>query len=160
MKFYDFYQSMKRVNDQPETQRREPSVFIEVYKPGVIGGTPCVPVKLLHSGFDWDNGKVLIVPEWQLTELTPEQVADITASVRKGQSWHSFEKYKKHRAEVEGLKAQRDELLAALELANQFIMNGIEFGYIQMPQPDTPDSALTTPDVIRDTIARAKGGDA
>lgn len=56
------------------------------------------------------------------------------------------------------LEAQRDELLDALELAQQFISNGIELGFIRMPDPDTPDPALKTPGIIRTAIAKAKGG--
>jgi hypothetical protein len=55
------------------------------------------------------------------------------------------------------LIAAAPDLLEALKKANQFITNGIELGYIQMPDPETPDSAHDTPGIIRDAIAKAKG---
>ena len=46
-------------------------------------------------------------------------------------------------------------LLEACEVALSFISNGIELGYITMPDLDTPDSAHATPDVLRSAIAAA-----
>ncbi|WP_219725227.1 hypothetical protein, partial [Streptococcus suis] len=36
----------------------------------------------------------------------PEQVADITESVRKGQSWHAYQEYKKHKEQLEKLSIE------------------------------------------------------
>ena len=47
-------------------------------------------------------------------------------------------------------------LVEALEAANQFITNGIELGFIRMPDASTPDPAHKTPDRIRAAIAAAK----
>lgn len=41
------------------------------------------------------------------------------------------------------------ECIAALQQARQFITNGIEFGYIRMPDADTPDPAHATPGAIQ-----------
>jgi len=41
------------------------------------------------------------------------------------------------------------ECIAALQQARQFISNGIEFGYIRMPDADTPDPAHATPGAIQ-----------
>lgn len=57
---------------------------------------------------------------------------------------------------VRAIEAQRDELLAALKVAAEFIDNGIEFGFIRMPDQDTPDSAHKTPQIIRDAIAKCE----
>lgn len=48
-------------------------------------------------------------------------------------------------------------LLEALENAKQFIENGIELGYIRMPDADTPDSAHNTLPMINAAIAAARG---
>ncbi|EKF0449711.1 hypothetical protein OX161_003251, partial [Escherichia coli] len=79
-----------------------------VHSPGSIGSTPSVEVQSIHAGFDWDSGKVLIFPAQPLTTLTPEQVADITDSVRKGQSWHAYQEYKKHKEQLEKLSIELD----------------------------------------------------
>ena len=55
------------------------------------------------------------------------------------------------------LIAAAPELLEALEAARIFIRNGIELGYIRMPDPDTPDSAHDVPPMIAAAIAKAKG---
>ncbi|MGD3056810.1 hypothetical protein ACP81J_23955, partial [Escherichia coli] len=87
---------------------RDMDVTIVVHSPGSIGSTPSVEVQSIHAGFDWDSGKVLIFPAQPLTTLTPEQVADITDSVRKGQSWHAYQEYKKHKEQLEKLSIELD----------------------------------------------------
>lgn len=50
--------------------------------------------------------------------------------------------------------AQVRELVEALARAEQFIANGIELGYIRMPDADTPDTAHETPKILRALIAK------
>lgn len=42
-----------------------------------------------------------------------------------------------------------EEIKKALAAAEQFIVNGVELGYIRMPAPETPDSAHNTLPTIR-----------
>jgi hypothetical protein len=61
-----------------------------------------------------------------------------------------------HAAVVDDWHKQRrhiETLKAALRCADQFITNGIELGYIRMPDADTPDSAHKTPGIIRAALA-------
>ncbi|WP_437439616.1 hypothetical protein [Klebsiella pneumoniae] len=102
---------------------------------------------------------MLIYPAQPLTTLTPEQVADITASVRKGQSWHAFEAYKKHKAQLENaafehakIAGRRDELLAALQKYNDAFM---EFDGENRDSRTRMRRAVTK---AKSIIARAKGG--
>jgi hypothetical protein len=46
--------------------------------------------------------------------------------------------------------------LQALEAAQRFIRNGVEFGYIRMPDADTPDPAHRTPGLIDAAIRALK----
>jgi hypothetical protein len=55
------------------------------------------------------------------------------------------------------LIAAAPALLEALEKAKQFIENGIEFGYIRMPDADCPDSAHETLPTIIAAIKTARG---
>lgn len=48
------------------------------------------------------------------------------------------------------------ELLEALRAARIFIGNGIELGYIRMPDRDTPDAAHKTPAIVRSAITKAE----
>ena len=55
-----------------------------------------------------------------------------------------------------------EDFEAALERMNlrdadKFITNGIELGYIRMPDPDTADRAHATPGIVRAAIALAQG---
>lgn len=50
----------------------------------------------------------------------------------------------------------RNAALEALEAARRFIRNGIEFGYIRMPDADTPDPAHRTPGLIDAAIHALK----
>ncbi|WP_241134077.1 hypothetical protein [Achromobacter insuavis] len=50
----------------------------------------------------------------------------------------------------------RNAALEALEAARQFIGNGIELGYIRMPDADTPDPAHRTPGLIDAAIRALK----
>lgn len=99
---------LNRILSNNHSHRRDMDVTIVVHSPGSIGSTPSVEVQSIHAGFDWDSGKVLIFPAQPLTTLTPAQVADITDSVRKGQSWHAYQEYKKHKEQLEKLSIELD----------------------------------------------------
>ena len=55
------------------------------------------------------------------------------------------------------LKTSNSDLLAALKSAKQFIQNGIQYGYINMPDKDCGDSALETPAKIEAAIQKERG---
>ncbi|EDA7897953.1 hypothetical protein A4O06_19765 [Salmonella enterica subsp. enterica serovar Typhimurium] len=99
---------LNRILSNNHSHRRDMDVMIVVHSPGSIGSTPSVEVQSIHAGFDWDSGKVLIFPAQPLTTLTPEQITDITDSVRKGQSWHAYQEYKKHKEQLEKLSIELD----------------------------------------------------
>ncbi|TGE35901.1 hypothetical protein E4K67_22555 [Desulfosporosinus fructosivorans] len=50
------------------------------------------------------------------------------------------------------------DMYEALQRALTFITNGIENGYIQMPDLDSGDSALETPNIIKQALTKAQGG--
>lgn len=164
MKFSKFSELVNRILSNNHSHRRDMDVTIVVHSPGSIGSTPSVEVQSIHAGFDWDSGKVLIFPAQSLTTLTPEQITDITDSVRKGQSWHAYQEYKKHKeqleklsieldtakqriAELEGnraaLAAENARLKAICEDRRTFIMNGVQLGFIKVPTVEI-DPALET----------------
>lgn len=108
MKFSKFSELVNRILSNNHSHRRDMDVTIVVHSPGSISSTPSVEVQSIHAGFDWDSGKVLIFPAQPLTTLTPEQITDITDSVRKGQSWHAYQEYKKHKEQLEKLSIELD----------------------------------------------------
>ena len=106
---------LERIMEQPHNKRQPPILVVEVFSPGSIGGTPCVVVEHLQAGFDWDSGKVLLRTQQPVTALTPEQVADIQASARLGQSWHANEAVRKRTQQMKAAEAQRDGAYAILK---------------------------------------------
>lgn len=85
-----------------------PKLAVKVFSPGSIGGSPHVTVTRVDRGFDWDAGLLMITTDKPLTTLSPDQVADITKSVRLGESWHAYQRFKALTAEVQSL---RDRLM-------------------------------------------------
>ncbi|MFK4075163.1 hypothetical protein ACI2KX_15765 [Ectopseudomonas khazarica] len=59
----------------------------------------------------------------------------------------------KSRAEIAKLQQEQAELQEALEHARLFIRNGIELGFIRMPDADTPDPAHDTLPKIEKALA-------
>ncbi|WHG49637.1 hypothetical protein [Escherichia coli] len=108
MKFSKFSELVNRILSNNHSHRRDMDVTIVVHSPGSIGSTPSVEVQSIQVGFDWDAGQVMIFPAQPLTTLTPEQITDITDSVRKGQSWHAYQEYKKHKEQLEKLSIELD----------------------------------------------------
>ncbi|WP_434478002.1 hypothetical protein [Escherichia coli] len=104
MKLSKFSELVNRILSNNHSHRRDMDVTIVVHSPGRIGSTPSVEVQSIKAGFDWDAEQVMIFPSQPLTTLTPEQVADITDSVRKGQSWHAYQEYKKHKEQLENCR--------------------------------------------------------
>lgn len=161
MKFSKFSELVASIWSNTLTQRRDPEITILVHSPGSIGPSPSVEVEAIHAGFDWDAGQVMIYPAQPLTTLTPEQVNDITESVRKGQSWHAYEAHKKHKAQLENaalehakVAGQRDKLLAALE---DVIAMARSLGDVQSEYIEEAVSEFIEGD-IEDLITSIKGG--
>lgn len=55
------------------------------------------------------------------------------------------------------LVASAPDMYEALKRALLFITNGREMGYIQMPDADSVDAALETPNIIRRALVKAQG---
>ncbi|MEF7069493.1 DUF551 domain-containing protein [Escherichia coli] len=125
---------LNRILSNNHSHRRDMDVTIVVHSPGSIGSTPSVEVQSIHAGFDWDSGKVLIFPAQPLTTLTPEQITDITDSVRKGQSWHAYQEYKKHQEQLEKLSIELDtakQRIAELEAEPVSNSDELPLDYLQ-----------------------------
>ncbi|EFE5409912.1 hypothetical protein CGN23_002220 [Escherichia coli] len=132
MKFSKFSELVNRILSNNHSHRRDMDVTIVVHSPGRIGSTPSVEVQSIQVGFDWDAGQVMIFPAQPLTTLTPEQITDITDSVRKGQSWHAYQEYKKHKEQLEKLSIELDaakQRIAELEAREVQLPAGYELRY-------------------------------
>ena len=131
---------LNRILSNNHSHRRDMDVTIVVHSPGRIGSTPSVEVQSIQVGFDWDAGQVMIFPAQPLTTLTPEQITDITDSVRKGQSWHAYQEYKKHKEQLEKLSIELDAAKQRIaELEGNFTALAAENAGIKSAIPESRD---------------------
>lgn len=110
----DFIARVERIN-KLNNRRDDARIMIQDYRPGSLGGTPCVGIDSIHSGFDWDAGKVIITPEQKVTSLTTEEVEAILTSAREGQSWHAYQIHKKQQDKIKALEAEIKRLQSATQ---------------------------------------------
>lgn len=85
---------------------RDVRLTIAVRNIGGLAAHQTVEVSGIHCGFDWTAGQAIVEPVRPLTCLTPEQVEEITKSVRAGTSWHAYEREKKLHARIKALEAE------------------------------------------------------
>jgi len=115
----EFIEALRVMQQYGEEDRRRPlEMKIAIFRPGSLGGTPCVGVETVAGGFDWDAGKLMIYPSEPLTALSPEEVADIRKSVAGGQSWHAYQQHKEQQDKIKAAEQARDK---AQELLARFV---------------------------------------
>ena len=66
------------------------TVSIVVKTAGTVGGTPGVGVKSMQSGFDWDNGKLMIFPEKDLRSIEADELERLRKASDK-EGWAQYE---------------------------------------------------------------------
>lgn len=101
---------LKELISKLEYLSDDTQVVIQTYSPGRIGGSPCVNIKNVNVGFDWDQGKVFLTPETPLTVLSTDDIVAIRESVSKSQSWHSFQELNKLKGRIHKLEKELAEL--------------------------------------------------
>lgn len=148
---------LQRIKAMPSRSRR---LVIRKFNPGGMTGHQTVEVDSIHAGFDWEAGKVVITPAEPMTVLTPEQVADITKSVRAGGSWHAYEARKslreralKAEASAAALMIAAEELLARCDDADDSCHGTLGTRFVR----DTLRAALTPP--VSPSLAATTGQD-
>lgn len=97
---------LTRIRDTAGSGRDSMTLSVMVANPGTVGPSPRVAIVGMTAGFDWDRGALLLQPEKPLAALTPQQLEEITASARKGQSWHAYQAQKKLRERILELEQQ------------------------------------------------------
>lgn len=150
MKFSKFSELVNRILSNNHIHRRDMDVTIVVHSPGSIGSTPSVEVQSIHAGFDWDSGKVLIFPAQPLTTLTPEQITDITDSVCKGQSWHAYQEYRKHKEQLDKLSNELEAAKSKLNEQHEYYEGVIADGSKRIAEMEVIKSAA-------EKLVRCKG---
>lgn len=85
------------------------NVGIVVKTVGSIGGTSCVNIKNIQSGFDWDNGKLMIFPEEDLRTIKADELLALRKANEK-EGWAQYENANLKR-EIKKLKKCEDEMV-------------------------------------------------
>lgn len=83
-------------------------VVIPVKVAGSVAAQPCVKLKNLHAGFDWDKGKLFLYPEVELRECDRNELKAIQKRLD-DIGWDMYEN-RNLKAENKKLKKQIQEL--------------------------------------------------
>ena len=83
-------------------------IVIPVARYGSIGGRSCVTIKSIDIGFDWDNGKIFLVPEKELREIDINEFEQMKKSCEKF-GWEMYEN-RNLKSEIVKLKRKIKEL--------------------------------------------------
>lgn len=154
MKVKDIFEAFLPRDGAISERDADHELRIVVHAPGSLGGTPSVGLsgRGIQVGFDWDNGKLLLTPEVPLTRLTPEDVAAIHESVKKGQSWHAYEAHKRahemHLSVAKNLRALLAEREGQVEILSRHLER-------VLTDPDFEENA----GLARECLDRLKSGD-
>mgnify|MGYP003353741005 CR=1 FL=1 len=76
-------------------------VVIPVRRIGSIGGTPCVDIELVTTGFDWDSGKIFLNTKEELRVIGVDEIKALKDEYQE-LSW----KY----SQISGLKRENKKL--------------------------------------------------
>jgi hypothetical protein len=88
--------ALAAIQRQIAMSHRDHRLTIRISNPGGLTAHQTVDAAAIHGGFDWEAGQLVIEPAKPLTWLTPEDVAAIHESMKKGQSWHAYQREKHH----------------------------------------------------------------
>jgi len=66
------------------------NVVVVVKTAGTVGGTPCVNIKNMQFGFDWDKGKLMIFPEKDLRTIEADELERLRKASDK-EGWAQYE---------------------------------------------------------------------
>lgn len=91
---------------------RELRIVIKKSNPGGLTAHQTTEIKDIYVGFDWEAGRIVLVPARPLTEVSEEDVRAIYESLRKGSSWHAYERERKLLDKIKTLEAEVAKLKA------------------------------------------------
>lgn len=77
MNIIELKKIVDRLYETTKEYKELTNIGIQVKRVGSVAGTPLVNVKSIHSGFDWNAGKIIIVPETDLREINRDEIKSI-----------------------------------------------------------------------------------
>lgn len=82
-----------RIEKHPNDNLEDYTVCIPATHLGCVGGQPCIGVKGVNLGSDWDKGKLFLWPETQIRATDRDEVQALNKDINK----LSFELYELHK---------------------------------------------------------------
>lgn len=79
-------------------------LMIKIFRVGSLGPTPSVGINSINVGFDWNLGRLIIIPEKQLREIDIDECAQI----RDKYKGLGIERYKLQELEAENKKFRKE----------------------------------------------------
>lgn len=104
--------------------------MVRISNPGGLTAHQTVDACDVSFGFDWEARQIVVTPAKPLTTLTPEQLAEVAASVKNGQSWHAYEAHKRREAKWQ------EKLTAAISQARRDAMEECAKVSVQLAKRD------------------------
>lgn len=79
MNILELQQRINHIVDQHSRNKNleDIRVCIPIITPSAIGGTPCIDIKSIQLGFDWDNNKLMLYPIEDLSRTDHDYLANI-----------------------------------------------------------------------------------
>ena len=97
MNLQELYDTVEQLVRNARLSSKDPDeiqVGIVIQQGQHIGGTPMAGIKNMQLGFDWDNGKCLILPDRNLTTISNEDLTDWRKSIDKA-GWDYYNRRQK-----------------------------------------------------------------
>ena len=90
MKLSELYR-LVNLHHQPGRPHLDQDVVVRISMPyATIGGTPCIGVKQVSPGFDWDAGKFILITEEPLS-IPDEKLQEQFRELQKKAGWLDYE---------------------------------------------------------------------
>lgn len=107
MKLSELKRIIDGINDR-QNSYGDPNVMVQIKTSGSVGGTPCVEVMSLYTGFDWDSGKLIIQTKEPLMKVNQKTLDELRKEAEKI-GWDMYE-VRNLKTEVKRLKKIIKEL--------------------------------------------------
>ena len=72
-----------RIETQPYDNLEDYTVGIPAAHLGCVGGQPCIGIKGVNLGFDWDKDKLFLWPETQIRTTDRDEVQALSQEINK-----------------------------------------------------------------------------
>lgn len=93
MNLQEIYDAVEHAMMQCQQRNQDPSeirVCIPIQTVNAVGGTPCADIKSVYKGFDWDNNKLMLYPEKDLSLTNNVSLTNMRKEAKE-MGWTAYE---------------------------------------------------------------------